>query len=144
MQESIVSVESSKEWFDRVTSRLAERKLTNVDSHLFPVEETTTGEARSAYINADPTLAAGSLNYALVDGLFRDACALRAVGLLKLGGVFILDNANWFIPHFTKSPDTVKRYRTQLWQEFAHRVADWRMIWTSNGVWDTAIWIKTT
>ena len=31
---------------------------------------------------------------------------------------------------------------TAGWAEFLDKVAAWRCIWTTNGVWDTVIWIK--
>lgn len=138
----LTSVESSEEWFERVKCRLAQENLSNVDYRYVPADRAGTDrEARAAYVMVDAALKPASLDYALVDGLFRAECALRASELLKPGGVLIVDNANWFLPHPTRSPDAM-RWASSAWDEFAAKVADWRMMWTSSGVSDTAIWIK--
>jgi hypothetical protein len=33
-------------------------------------------------------------------------------------------------------------FSTETWQQFAEQSSKFRRIWTSNGVWDTVIWIK--
>lgn len=139
----VTSVESSKVWFEKVKRKLAQENLSNVDFHYVAADQAgSDAEARAEYVTADPTLKSASMDYALVDGLFRDECALRACELLKPGGVLIVDNANWFLPHPTRSPDAAKQCASSLWSEFWRTAANWRMIWTSNGVTDTAIWIK--
>ncbi len=49
-------------------------------------------------------IAPQSLDYALVDGSYRDECVMRALEVLRPGGMLILDNANWYIPHPTVFP----------------------------------------
>lgn len=140
----LTSAEHSPLWYERVRSEICKQNLTNVHYRYFPVDPNAPEEpAHSEYIVNDSSLSTGSVDYALVDGYFRDECALRATELLKSGGILILDNANWYIPHPTRSPGSVSTLATPLWREFLSRVAKWRTIWTSNGVWDTALWFKT-
>jgi hypothetical protein len=139
----LTSVEHDPDWQARVVQSLQASALTNVDCRLVPAEpEQVSGPAHDAYIEADPALRRGSLDYALVDGLFRDECALRAADLLAPGGILVVDNANWYLPHVTRSPSSVSAPATQKWAEFSARTRNWRALWTSNGVWDTAVWFK--
>jgi hypothetical protein len=85
----------------------------------------------------------------LVDGVtrLRADCALACVAKLKPGGVLIVDNPNWFIPRSPKSraPNSrgpVAGYASVAWSEFARQTADWQCIWTTNGITDTALWLK--
>ncbi len=141
---SLISVEASRIWHDRVDEAIRKHGLNNVVYKYIPANPQVPDDSyRAPYVEADGGLAAESLDYALVDGLYRDKCALRAVDLLKPNGVLILDNANWFIPHATRSPFSVTTIPARSWSEFLARVATWRLIWTSNGIWDTALWFKT-
>ncbi len=140
----LTSVEASRTWYDRVSEAIRKQGLHNVVYRYIPAnQENPDDPYHMPYVEADAKIAPGSLDYVLVDGLYRDECVLRVVDLLKPGGILILDNANWFIPHATRSPFSVATTPTRLWSEFLSRIATWRPIWTSNGVWDTALWFKT-
>jgi len=142
--ESLDSVEGKEQWYEPLRQQLDARRLTNVQLHLVSVDAMghDTEEHRRAYVNVRPDLEASSLDFVLVDGEYRDACALRAVELLKPGGLLILDNATTYLPATTRSPWRVERPATGAWEKFVNHVATWRNVWTTNGVWDTAIWIK--
>jgi predicted O-methyltransferase YrrM len=139
---SLISVEDSPQWHARVSRILQEKGVNNVRYRFVPTDLTLADDPeRQAYVLADPEIAPQSLDYALVDGSYRDECVMRALEVLRPGGMLILDNANWYIPHPTVSPASASSAEG-LWREFMSRVANWRMIWTSNGVSDTAIWLK--
>lgn len=141
---SLISVEASYLWYERVSEMISRQALGNVVYNYIPADPQAPEDPhRTLYVEVDNGFAPGSLDYVLIDGLYRDECALRAVDLLKPGGILILDNANWFIPHTTRSPSSATAPAGPLWSEFLSRVASWRLIWTSNGVWDTTLWIKT-
>ena len=140
---AVVSVEACELWYARVSEMINSHGLGNIDYQYIPANPEISGDpCRAMYIEGNNTIAPESLDYALIDGLYRDECALRAVDLLKPGGILIIDNANWYIPHATRSPSSVTVPASRLWSVFLSRVAPWRLIWTSNGVWDTAIWLK--
>jgi hypothetical protein len=63
--------------------------------------------------------------------------------LLKVGGLLIVDNAERYLPHSRRTPESLKGPVRPEWREFLARVADWRPVWTTNGVTCTALWIKT-
>ncbi|MFL6022816.1 MAG: O-methyltransferase, partial [Marmoricola sp.] len=142
--EHLHSVEGADPWHAEVTSRLRKAGLDNVSYHLASQLELGVDhpDARQAYVNFAPELAPGSQDFVFVDGEYRDECAMRALELLKPGGVLILDNANTYLPNALRSPWKVARPSTPRWAEFVEATADWRSIWTTNGVWDTAFWFK--
>jgi hypothetical protein len=60
--------------------------------------------------------------------------------------MLIIDNVNWYLPCQSKAPNSRTAAlgpKTPIWAEVAAELAGWRSIWTSSGVWDTAIFIKT-
>jgi predicted O-methyltransferase YrrM len=133
----IVSVESDPAWFSKVQEML--RGVSNVDLRHF------ADEASYAAVTKD--FAPQSFDFVLVDGIARAACAHGAIPLLKSGGILVLDNANWFLPSDTRSPQSRRpgdntTLDAASWDDFLVRVASWRHIWTSSGVTDTALWIR--
>jgi predicted O-methyltransferase YrrM len=86
-----------------------------------------------------------SLDFALMDGYYRDYAAKFIMPKVKPGGILILDNINWHLPSQSKAPGTRTAElgpATSTWAEIGQELAGWRRIWTSNGVWDTAIFFK--
>jgi predicted O-methyltransferase YrrM len=137
------SVEASPEWFDAVQPKLDRAHLDNARVTLASRDLGEDSPAhRDAYVNAYPELAPGSLDWVFVDGEYRDECAMRAIDLLKCGGLLILDNANSYLPGPSRSPWRVSAPGSPMWHDVADRLSSWRMAWTTNGLWDTALWVK--
>jgi hypothetical protein len=137
----LTSIESDGGWFRDVTNRALALGVTNLDLRLVEAQEGDVQQAR-AYVDAKPKLGPESVEYALVDGIFRDRCALRAVGLLRPGGLLVFDNANWWIPHDTDTPFSATYAVTPAAEQLMQLLAAWDLHWTSDGITDTAIWIK--
>jgi predicted O-methyltransferase YrrM len=139
----LVSMEHSRQWHDSVKGKLESEKLGNVDLRFAPADEDNADDPfKTTYINAEGTLAPGSKDYILVDGLYRGECALKAIELLRPGGIIITDNIDWYIPRATRTPFATKEIVGQAWARFVQLTGGWRSIWTSSGVTDTAIWFK--
>ena len=140
----VCSVEAADEWYATVRERLERDGVDNAELTLVSAAELglDTDAHREAYVNAHPDLGPGSLDWVLVDGEYRDGCAARALDLLRPGGVLVVDNANTYLPGPTRSPWRVAAPATDLWGVVSDRLAGWRMVWTTNGVWDTAFWFK--
>ncbi|MBI3090847.1 MAG: hypothetical protein HYY96_09290 [Candidatus Tectomicrobia bacterium] len=132
----ITSIEHDPYWYRRVSRRIQRMKLTHVDYHLCD---------ESKYVERALSMQKNSLDLILVDGIRRDECAVVALSLLKPGGIIVIDNCNWFLPSASRSPNS-QRYGhappSESWQTFQMAVGDWRCIWTSSGVTDTALWMK--
>lgn len=138
----LTSIETHEHWHRVVSERVAAAGLQDkVSLHLLAADEPGAG---TRFVPALPELAPESLDFVFVDGGYRDDEAMRAVTLLTPGGLLILDNANTYLPGDGRSPWRVSRPATDVWAEFAEQVATWRRLWTTNGVWDTAIWVKTS
>ena len=138
------SVEGFGRWYQPLRDELDRLGVTNVDLHLVSADDLgyETPEHRDAYVNVAPDLEPGSLGLVFVDGEYRDECAVRGLDLLAPGGLLVLDNADIYLPSDTRSPCTLDVPSTPLWGEFLERVEGWRRIWTTNGAWDTVLWVK--
>ncbi len=100
------------------------------------------GWLRPEYVGGARESSAASLDFALVDGEYRDQCAEAMLTAVKPGGLLVVDNANWFLASpGTRSPYQL-RQRTTLWERVEASLASWRRIWTTNGVTDTAFYVR--
>lgn len=137
----LTSVESDTDWYNRVSADLKSSNINNVEYLLRP---DLSGESASEYVRAVDRIPDQSLGFALVDGQLREHCALAVIPKIAPGGILMWDNANWFIDWPTKSP--ASRYGrgplNDLCKQFLDRVRNWRFIWTSRGISDSAFWIR--
>ncbi len=142
----LVSIEHDQEWYEKVSSSLRANEVSNVKYNLCQINEydENNGE-NSDYVCILDTFNDSSLDFVLVDGIYRSDCALKALRKIRSGGLLIIDNANWFIPSSTIAPGS-RNFQTgpltNKWASLLDELSDWKMKWTSNGVWDTAIYIK--
>jgi len=90
-----------------------------------------------------------SLDFVLVDGACRDYCAYASISKIRSGGILVIDNINWYIPRPSSvesvSPSSLKHdddFETETWSKVWEQIHDWRFIWTTNGVTDTALFQK--
>jgi len=118
--------------------------LTNVTYHLTP-KPPENNEARSSeYVGIASKCGDASLGFALVDGWAREYCSEAILPKIAVGGVLVLDDAHGYLDHSTKAPASRdgKGPKNDVWTSVAEALVHWRVIWTSSGVKDTAIFIK--
>ncbi len=126
------SVEHHDGWADRVRSEAGDRPL---------VLEVCDPEDPAAYAAAHADLT--QVDLALVDGIHRHQCTERAMTLVRPGGLLVVDNIERYLPSDTRSPQTIGADEPDPdWAGLAPVLAEWRGWWFSNGVSDTAIWIR--
>lgn|ERR1039458_6266660 len=133
----LVSLEHSSEWHQRVSSKLRAQGITNVTYHLRPDPEKYVDELRR--------MPDSSVDFMLVDGIERDRCFQEGSRIVKSGGLLVLDNANWYTAHNTYSPASVPVgtiLNEGQWPIITDAISSWLYFWTSNGVTDTAIFLK--
>lgn len=145
----VTTIEDNADWADHVDAMLSEKGLSDrVSLHLAPITaEERQNPARSQYVRLGGELPPGSLNFALVDGDLRDHCAAVALDLLKPGGVLIIDNVERYLPREAlHAAPNARRLQdgceSAIWSDVEASIKDWRKIWTSNGVTETAFWVK--
>jgi predicted O-methyltransferase YrrM len=145
----LTTIEDNAEWADRVADMLAQSNgLGQVELLRAPISKADHhNPAASSYVELGRGLAAASLDFALIDGALRDHCAAVAIEKLKRGGILIIDNVERYIPRDKKSTAPVARglsngFETAEWAQVFEAIREWRCIWTSNGVTDTAFWVK--
>jgi predicted O-methyltransferase YrrM len=139
----LTSVEHVPAWFAIVSKQLEAAKVRNISYHLLSIEP-VDDPVRSPYVRVVDGIADESLGFALIDGGYREQTAHAALRKLEAGGLLVVDNANWYLDHPSPSPysRTGKGDLNHFWVGFRKRVADWRLVWTSCGCSDTAIWVK--
>uniref|UniRef100_I2PZ43 Class I SAM-dependent methyltransferase n=1 Tax=Desulfovibrio sp. U5L TaxID=596152 RepID=I2PZ43_9BACT len=135
----LVTVEHKEKWRRRVRQLLARQGVTNVACRFVPPGSGPgRPEARpdiwrqTGYVLEKPEFAAyadaildfppDSLDFALIDGRARVACAYNAFCRIKPGGFLVLDNSEWekYAPVFAAVPG-------------------WERLDFENGVWRTSI-----
>jgi hypothetical protein len=138
------SVEHNEAWYKKVYQMLKDNHQENVDYRFVPKGEDAEG-TQAAYVRQVDRFGANSLDFVLVDGIYRDFCTLNVLNLIRPGGILVIDNVNKYLPSNSHSPNS----RTpedgpsgEIWEEVYHELRHWRTIWTSSGVWDTAIFIR--
>ncbi len=137
----LVSIEHSPEWHARVARMLERSGATNVALRL-------TLPDPDAYVAPITETPDATLDIVLVDGIsvLRDRCVLAAIPKLKPGGMLVLDDAQRYLPRSSRSPEAIgpnAEPPTLHWASVAAALNAWPLIWTSDGVKDTAIWTKT-
>lgn len=142
----LTSVEHNRVWYQKVSGQLRQQHLNNVE-YLLLEEDADAGDetTSSDYVKVICRFPEQSLDFVLVDGIYRANCACESVTRVRPGGILILDNANWYVPCQTRSPASrslADGPLTPQWERFMEMVKDWKCVWTSNSVTDTAIYLK--
>jgi predicted O-methyltransferase YrrM len=142
----LTSVEDNADWHRRVRDRLSELGLANVEIRHCPRDAAESSQAASAaYVRVIDEFANESLDFVLIDGIYRNHCAAGAAAKVKAGGLIVIDNAHWFLPsdsHTPTSRDLPEGPADAVWQQFIDGTSTWRRIWTTSGVNDTLIIFK--
>ena len=71
--------------------------------------------------------------------------SLKVLPKLKHEGILIIDNINLYLPNASRSPNSIRRFdntNDSDWASVQVQIDSWEMVWTTNGVSDTALWIK--
>lgn len=136
----LTSVESNDDWFAKVDNDIKQSDVRHkIDYFLIKDQQ--------KYADFASNFADNSLDFCLVDGINRDNCALNLLNKLKIGGILVIDNINVYFPQKNiRSPNSRSiedGYYSEKWEKFSFETRHWRRIWTSNGVFDTCIFLKT-
>lgn len=144
----LTSMEHNPEWFNRVSTEIARRGITNISYVHQPKPDNSLSldEVRtSAYVTDVADVQKDSLDFVLIDGVVRPACALHSIPLLRKGGLLIIDDANHYLPSSSSAPNSRSIEEGPLnteWQEVERQIHGWESIWFGNGIKETAIFKK--
>lgn len=141
---ALTSVEHDDQWYGLVRPNLS-RFEDRVRYFLRP--DGKAGDGGSKYVQVAELFPDSTLDFVLIDGVARDYCAAASLGKLKRGGLIVIDNVNWFLPR--RNPSRAPNSRgmndgcaSTTWEEVWRELSRWRCIWTTDGVTDTALWLK--
>ena len=141
----LTSVEHNEIWVANVRAMLYKAGIENVDYRFLP-KVADEGEASDAeYVRIIGEFDDNSLDFCLVDGVYREFCALKVVEKIRPGGVLVIDDIHRYLPSISHSPNSRSLADGALgpvWKEVEKLISDWRRIWTSSGVSDTAFFFK--
>ncbi len=140
----LISVEHDPLWYEKVKKNLAYYEIGNVDYHLVP-RDPDDAPPPPAYVRVADLVPDGELDFALVDGIYRDLCVLAVLPKLRRGGFVVIDNINRYLPSASRAPYSRRPEdgpAGEGWRQVAERLAGWKVFWSSNGVFDTAIYYK--
>ena len=140
------SIEHDDEWHGRGFGVQTQKGITNLELIHIPMDVPDEAGASSAYVRVLDRFGVESLDFCLVDGMYRGFCASAVVPKLKSGGVMVIDNAGWFLPSKSRCPNARgpgSGPMDAIWQRFMDETANWRRIWTSSDVTDTLILFKS-
>ncbi len=139
---SLASVEHNPVWYQKVSQMLEKQHVSGVTLELHEQQE---GVEMPDYVRVLERFPLESIDFVLVDGVYRDSCALEAIPRIRPGGLLIIDNVNRYLPNDSRSPDSLpagQDHASPKWAEFGQRVQEWRCFWSCSGLTDTAIYIK--
>ena len=140
----LTSVEHNPEWHRRIKGMAIRAGADNLEC-LLVLKEDDEMSRSPAYARVAERFVDGSLDFILVDGIYRDYCANASIGKLRAGGLLILDDAHRYLPSASTSPYALTLEQEPAspgWAHFLANVNTWRCQWTSNGVSDTVIYLK--
>lgn len=134
----LISIEHDNFWFSKIKEKLENSNL------ISKVEYILVNPLDPDYLKILEKIENESIDFVLIDGLFRDKACLHSIPKIKTGGILIIDNINWCIPNKSYSPNSLRnRYESEIWETvFEQATKGWRRIYTTNGVFDTLILFK--
>ena len=134
----VISIEHDFKWYQSVGQKIQDLNLESKIDYRYC-------DNIAEYVGQIDSLEDNSIDYCLIDGKARDECALKVLPKLKHEGILIIDNINLYLPNASRSPNSIRRFdntNDSAWTSVQIQIDSWEMVWTTNGVSDTALWIK--
>lgn len=141
------SMESSADWYQKVTQWLAREGLAervNYQLALEPREDDLMPDDHP-YVQGIAAMQEDSLDFAFIDGIMRLTSLRWAMKKLKPGGILILDNANTYLSNRYEEGYTTVHCRSDKprdseWSKTWEELSKWRGFNTTDRINDTRFW----
>ena len=136
----LTSIENNKQWYDIVSKKIS--KLNNVN---YELNTLTEKQLDSSYYKTINRFKSGTIDFIIIDGKYREPLAIKAIEILKNGGLLIFDNAERHLPNNYNIPESIGKSNngiSKLMEQFGKETKTWRRIWTTNGVTATLLMFK--
>jgi len=104
----LTSVEHDESYYKAVSNKLKVANISNVDYLLCKVAKGKKPE-KSSYVQVVNAFGKDSIDFVLIDGVCRDICANRVLEKIRLGGICVIDNVNWYLPSSSISPFSIAK-----------------------------------
>ena len=134
----VISIEHDFKWYQSVGQKIQDLNLESKIDYRYC-------DNIADYVGQIDSLEDNSIDYCLIDGKARDECTLKVLPKLKHEGILIIDNINLYLPNASRSPNSIRRFdntNDSAWASVQIQIDSWEMVWTTDGVSDTALWIK--
>ena len=134
----VISIEHDFKWYQSVGQKIQDLNLESKIDYRYC-------DNIADYVGQIDSLEDNSIDYCLIDGKARDECTLKVLPKLKHEGILIIDNINLYLPNASRSPNSIRSFdnaNDSAWASVQIQIDSWEMVWTTNGVSDTALWIK--
>jgi len=143
--EKIISIENRRGWYEKIQGETA--KYHNVQICLIePGRDMIAGrEVSWDYVSQVNEFAPETFDFILNDGWARSYVAVRALPLLKKGGIFCWDDWLEAFPEVSRISGSLSakaEVKDPRMKEFWTLVKEWRLVCFDDGIHSTAIFFK--
>ena len=141
----LTSVEHNCDWHAKITAMIKDRRVTNITYVFREAGIDEDAGSDNPYVSVVHDFTDDSLDFVLIDGALRALCAAESIPKLRSGGMLVIDNVNWYLPSNSRSPNSRSSDSGPCsadWDSVNQTLNSWRVLWTTNGVSDTAIFFK--
>ena len=97
----LTSIEHDEIWYNKVNYKIKRSGLKNINFIFAAKDKEDDQGDKSKYVETIKRFKDESFDFVLVDGAYRDYCALKILPKIFPGGVLTVDNANLFLPYIT-------------------------------------------
>lgn len=128
----LTSIEHNFEWYEKI--KVYSKKLDNFKLLLL------SGEDYHKYV--DSKLKDDSIDFCLIDGLFRDIISLKIIKKISPGGYILIDDIERYLPSNDTFSPSKNCFHNDNWELFESLTSNWVKFYFSDGITDQLILIK--
>lgn len=128
----LTSIEHNLDWYNKI--KTSSKNLKNFEL-LF-----INNESYHNYI--DSNLNDNSIDFCLVDGLYRDIISIKIINKISPGGIILIDDIERYLPSIDTYSPSKNCFHNDNWKLFEDLTANWHKLYFSDGITDQVILTK--